>query len=112
MIQNHAIDRDNLDQSISDALGLRIDYLDGTCPVQADGLILGTPFYFRARGESWRFSVGNDPVGVSVGATEGWSYTEQYGDGEPFTAGWMTNSEALGFIHKAAGIYKLELEDE
>lgn len=78
---------------------VRIDTLGGNCPVQSEGEILGKPFYFRARGSSWSFSVGSDPVGDPE-----WLHEEDYGS-DPFAAGWMTEDEALSFIKKASDIY-------
>ncbi|MEM1235222.1 MAG: hypothetical protein AAGH70_13960 [Pseudomonadota bacterium] len=41
-------------------MAIDIECLGGNCPVQAERLIDGEPFYFRARGESWLLSVGRD----------------------------------------------------
>lgn len=35
--------------------------LDGNCPVQADGYVLGVPFYFRSRGDAWSFDLAYGP---------------------------------------------------
>ena len=78
---------------------LKIDWLGGNCPLQAEGAIDGVPFYFRARGKNWSFCVGDDPINHPT-----WEYGESYGDG-PFDAGWMTTDEALSFIRKAAAMY-------
>ena len=94
--------------------GVMIESLGGNCPVQAHGTICGHPFYFRARGEYWEFSVANkeckDPVEVSCGFEDGWRYSEDYGDG-PFEAGWMTEDEARAFIDKAAKLFSEALND-
>ncbi len=79
---------------------LTIDMLGGNCPVQAEGRIDGTPFYFRARGSAWSFSVGEDAI-----SRPDWSHQESYGDG-PFDAGWMSDAEARSFIQKAAILYR------
>jgi hypothetical protein len=74
--------------------------LGGICPVQAEGTIAGKPFYFRARGSSWRLSVGDgDPTGNPE-----WTYQEDYG--ENFEAGWMEEKEAIRFILQAADQYQ------
>lgn len=78
-------------------MNLKIDWIDGNCPVQGEGYINGLPFYFRARGSHWSLTVYID------NKTE-WKYEEQYGD-QPYSAGWMENSEANAFIEKAAGMY-------
>ena len=78
---------------------IRIEWLGGNCPVQAEGTIQGVPFYFRARGEHWSLGVGADPVG-----RPDWYHREPYGD-EEYAAGWMPQHEALGFLAKAIGLY-------
>ena len=78
---------------------LRLDQIGGNCPVQAEGFIAGVPFYFRARGQRWSFSVGRDPVGNPE-----WTHREPWGDDE-FAAGWMPEETALELIAKAARLY-------
>ena len=72
----------------------------GLCPVQAEGTINGKPFYFRARGSSWRLNIGGEDLILKPE----WSYEEDYGDG-PFDAGYMSEEEARTFIQKAAEMY-------
>ena len=84
-------------QSQTTAPVIRIDTLGGNCPVQAEGTIDGIPFYFRARGDSWRMNIGGADI---VGEPE-WSYEEDYGT-SPFDAGWMSQEEARAFIQRAA----------
>lgn len=88
-------------QIMSDVIIVVIDEISGFCPVQAEGTVGGLEFYFRARGTSWTFSLGSR---VAVAAPE-WFWEEQYGDGEPFAAGWMTLEEAKGFIEKAVRLW-------
>lgn len=38
----------------------------GNCPVQAEGTIDGFPFYFRARGGSWKLSITCTPDGNPI----------------------------------------------
>lgn len=71
---------------------LKIKMIYGNCPVQAEGLIAGQRFYFRARGESWSFSVGQECT-----FTPDWMHKEAYPGGQ-HEAGWMTEAEAKGFI--------------
>jgi hypothetical protein len=85
-------------------MAIRIDYIGGNCPVQAEGRINGHKFYFRARGEHWSIGVGGDPI-----MNPAWSYEEPYGD-EPFAAGWMTEDEARTFIDKAVGLFRASPE--
>lgn len=77
-----------------------IEMIGGNCPVQAEGTVRGKPFYFRARGDQWRMSIGGSDV---VGEPD-WSYAEDYGD-SPYAAGWMTEEEARAFIKIAAMKY-------
>lgn len=87
--------------------GLIVRYVGGNCPVQAEGTLHGLPFYFRARGEHWSFSLAatavGDPLAVRCGEQDGFTFEEGYGDG-PYDAGWMTTDEALAFIHRAAAL--------
>jgi hypothetical protein len=75
-----------------------IDYLNGNCPVQAEGTINGKPFYFRARGESWRLGIGGDPI-----VNPEWEHLEWFGVWPE--AGWMEEEVALQLLHKAADRY-------
>ena len=76
-----------------------IDMISGNCPVQAEGMIDGAPFYFRARGEHWSIGIGGDVV-----AEPDWYYEEEY-PGGAFAAGWMSAAEARAFIAQAAERY-------
>jgi hypothetical protein len=78
---------------------IKIDCLGGNCPVQAEGMVDGKPFYFRARGGHWSMGIGGEVV-----LSPEWRYGEPYGDKE-FAAGWMPQHEALGFIAKAIALY-------
>jgi len=77
---------------------LVITLLGGQCPVQAEGTIDGIPFYFRARGARWSFS-----VGPFSNRTPDWVHEEDFGTG--FDAGWMTPEEAVEAIERAGRAY-------
>lgn len=79
---------------------IKIDMLGGCCPVQAEGTIDGKPFYFRARGASWSMSIGGSDI---VGNPD-WYYKQAYGD-DAFSAGYMTEEEAITFINQSANLY-------
>lgn len=81
-----------------------IQWIGGNCPVQAQGVIDGLPFYFRARGEHWSFRVAESKDGDPVDGI-GFYYEEDYGTTQ-FAAGWMTEDEARTFIDKAAKLYE------
>lgn len=89
------------EQQIEIAAGVVLHWIGGNCPVQAEGTIDEIPFYFRARGDEWSFSIGQEPVGHPD-----WRYTETYGVWPE--AGWMEESEALAFINKAVDLYRKE----
>ncbi len=82
----------------------------GMCPVQGEGEVDGRPFYFRARGEHWELSVahaGGDPVEVSIGCADGFSYSEPYGTWPE--AGWMSEPHVMRAMTKAVGIFRASL---
>lgn len=84
---------------------VKIDWIGGNCPVQAEGTICGKPFYFRARGEAWSIGIGGEVV-----MEPEWYHDEDYGE-EAFAAGWMTTDEARAFIDKAAALYRQSHHD-
>jgi hypothetical protein len=84
----------------SQELPLVIDQIGGNCPVQAEGTILGKPFYFRARGEHWTLGIGgSDPM-----IAPEWQRRERWGN-KQFEAGWMLESDALAIIRQCATQY-------
>jgi hypothetical protein len=78
---------------------LVIDWLEGNCPVQAEGTFGGQAFYFRSRGARWSMNIGGREV---VGSPD-WRYEEPYGKWPD--AGWITKEQALEFIDKAVSLY-------
>lgn len=81
--------------------GIEIDWLEGNCPVQAEGTIDGHPFYFRARGSAWSLSIGGaDPVGEPT-----FVYREDW-PGGPFDAGWMSEDDARRMIERGANKFR------
>jgi hypothetical protein len=76
-----------------------IDYIGGNCPIQLEGQVGSKKFYFRARGNRWSVSIGEDPI-----PQPDWVYLEQYGE-EKFAAGWMSEEEAIVFLKKALQLY-------
>lgn len=83
---------------------LVIDTISGFCPVQAEGTIAGKPFYFRARGERWTMSIGEDPVGIHDTEGPGWYCECSYGAWPD--AGWMPEGEARRLIEWCAEEYQ------
>lgn len=78
-----------------------IEWVAGRCPVEAEGYIDSSTFYFRARGERWSFSVYDIAQGRQVLK---WTHEEKW-PGGPYAAGWMTEDDALRCIDKAAALY-------
>lgn len=86
-------------------VSVRVDMLGGQCPVQAEGVIDGLEFYFRARGEHWNLNIGCDVVVEPF-----WNMGALYADGDPFAAGWMEEQEAIVFLTAAAAWFVLYKE--
>lgn len=78
---------------------LEIDFLDGFCPVQAEGRLDGEPFLFRARGDRWSLSVGG-----RVLSDPAWRHEESYGTWPD--AGWIEEPEARRLIERGAALYR------
>lgn len=85
-----------------------IEWIGGNCPVQAEGIIDGKRFYFRARGEHWSLEIhptasvryAKWPEGIAP-----WEHEEEWGNG-PFDAGWMPEDVAREMIAKGAALYR------
>ena len=84
-------------------------------PVQAEGTLDGHPFYFRARGDHWAFSVaeepGLDPVFIDSAESaegRGWFLEAQYGAAGSFAASWMPLAEARELIGDCARRYRAD----
>lgn len=77
---------------------VRISYIAGNCPVQAEGHINETPFYFRARGDAWCLSVGESPL-----EKPDWQHEQFYGQWPD--AGWMPHDVAASFIMLASQMF-------
>lgn len=81
-------------------LNASIEWLSGQCPVQAEGVIGGRKFYFRARWNKWSVSIGDDPVGNPE-----FFYSEPWGD-EPGEAGYMPEDTAIVMIIRGLDAYR------
>jgi hypothetical protein len=82
-------------------------------PVQAEGVIDGRPFYFRARHEEWTFSVAEQPGlhpadidSSEAAAGRGFFIGERYGGSRSFAAGHMPLDEARRLIVGCAHAYR------
>lgn len=84
-------------------------------PVQAEGYTPdGRPWYFRARGWSWSFSVAEQvgaavevAVDVGLGLEPGWDRERLFEAGGPFPASRMPAVHALALIREALDDYAL-----
>lgn len=83
--------------------------LGGMAPVQAEGLVDGNPFYFRARHETWSFTVSEpntDPIDAFVVDDHILYHREEpYGDHE-FAASYMPTIEAIGAIEDSIRLFR------
>lgn len=87
-------------------LGGVIDQLGGNCPVQAEGTIDGQRFYFRARGSSWQWHVASTDAEIFDKPT---FYLErEYAPEQSYAAGWMLQSEAVGFMCEGVRRYRAD----
>jgi len=81
-------------------------------PVQGEGLLDDKPWYFRARGEHWSFTLAEKggnvhnvrPMFHSVGSEPGWVCERNWPFGE-FSAGWMPWKTARAIIRICARAY-------
>jgi hypothetical protein len=79
--------------------------LYGQAPVQAEGTVIGKRFYFRARWDSWSFSVADsediDPVDVQL-PEQGFLREGQYGRRNGYDASRMKYDDAEAVIRQCA----------
>lgn len=85
--------------------------LYGFCPVQADGMVDGLPFYFHARFNRWVFAVASsqhgDPVRVAAGIEPGFSLQRTFGHDND--ASFMSHLQAKALIVTSAQYYLNEV---
>ena len=46
-------------------MAIEIQFTCDSCPVQAEGTVDGVPFYFRARWDRWRMTIGDDCCSIT-----------------------------------------------
>ncbi|MFN2601417.1 MAG: hypothetical protein ABR582_01535 [Gemmatimonadaceae bacterium] len=81
-------------------------------PVQAEGIVGGRSFYFRARGDTWEFTVaerlGDDPAELSRDPDpEGRAWHREGTLPGRFAASWMPIDRAKELINECAREYLL-----
>ena len=84
-------------------------------PVQGEGTLNGHPFYFRARGDQWTFSLaeepGLDPVFIDSAESalgRGYFLEGQYGPPGSFAASYLPLAEARMLIDECARRYRAD----
>jgi hypothetical protein len=79
----------------------------GFCPVQGHGEIDGRFWYFRSRGDDWRFEVYLEPCSERIPGDEKlvWDRCGDY-DGDAPNAGWMKFSEAWLLIEESVALFR------
>ena len=94
---------------------LDIQFTCDAAPVQAQGALNDHPFYFRARGDQWTFSVaeepGLDPVYIDSAESalgRGYFLAGQYGAPGSFAASYMPLAEARDLIGDCARRYRAD----
>ncbi|MFT4251492.1 MAG: hypothetical protein QM608_03300 [Caulobacter sp.] len=77
---------------------MRISWIGNSCPVDGEGWIAGETFHFRARGNSWRLSIGDYPETL-------WEHAGLYRPGVDFAASYMPYDVAETLIRDAAAMF-------
>lgn len=100
---------------MSGEIPLEFQFTCQAAPVQAEGTVAGRPFYFRARGAWWSFSVSErpdvDPVEIDsaeAAAGRGWWRGGDYGPSGRYAASYMPLEEARQLIRQCAADYVRE----
>jgi hypothetical protein len=86
------------------------EFTSTVAPVQAEGTVAGRPFYFRARGNTWEFTVAerdrDDPAGLGEGdVTAGRAWYRSGTLPGRFDASWMPIVDATSLINECARAY-------
>ena len=91
-------------------MNLQFEFTSSPAPVQAEGTIEGRPFYFRARGDNWAFTVaerdGDDPAALGqedVALGTAWRRSGTVPGN--FAASWMSLDHATSLIQECARTY-------
>jgi hypothetical protein len=97
---------------------LDYQFTGDAAPVQAEGTLDGHPFYFRARGDHWAFSLaqepGLDPVFIDSPDSalgRGYFLEAPYGAPGSFAASYMPLGEARSLIDECARRYRADRGD-
>jgi len=92
-------------------------FFEFTClaatPVQAEGTVAGHSFYFRARGDSWKFTVaereGDEPVELDEAeVAPGLAWIRSGTVPGEFAASWMPLEDARSIINECARAFMQE----
>lgn len=84
-------------------------------PVQVEGTLDGHPFYFRARGDEWSFSLaeapGLDPIYIDSAESavgRGYFLAAPYGAPGSYAASYMALAEARDLIGECVRRYRAD----
>lgn len=89
---------DEIDIVLACKIDIVFAWMEGNCPIQAEGTFGGKEFYFRARWNSMRVYVG----GI---VKPEFLYEEPYDEDGPGSAGWAPKEDCLAFIRRAFAAY-------
>jgi len=90
---------------VPDMAGVEIAWLGGQCPVQAEGIVDGVAFYFRARGAHWEIWIG-DQRRCFENHPDIWTYREPFRTWPE--AGWMSDTLARRYISEGIARWRAE----
>lgn len=86
--------------------------IQGPAPVQAEGTVNGFPFYFRARYDTWTFSISEnpevDPVDIQMdeqGKKYGFFAEGRVGNEWDYAASYLDDDKARHIIERCVSEY-------
>lgn len=83
---------------------IKIDYIGGVCPIQAEGTINGEPFYFRSRHQHWSLCIGENASLGSYSKLNKYYKKAKWGEGL-HSAGFMNIKDAKTIIKDTINDY-------
>ncbi|HEX8210452.1 MAG TPA: hypothetical protein VF584_09785 [Longimicrobium sp.] len=88
-------------------LPLTFHFTTAAVPVQAEGTVDGSPFYFRARHDTWEFAVSEDPAvdAATIQSEEHGFYRTAVYPGGPRASSYLPLAEAEALIRRCASEY-------
>lgn len=89
---------------------IKIDYIGGVCPIQAEGTINGEQFYFRSRHQHWSLCIGKNPILGPHSKLNKYYKKEKWGEGL-HSAGFMNIKDAKIIIKNTINDYLKSIEN-